>query len=209
MTRYARIERAALADTLRDVGPDAPTLCEGWRARDLAAHVVIREREPLASAGLVVKALAPRTARRQAQVAAGDYPTLVTQIRTPPIWSTVSNPITDETFNLMEMYIHTEDVRRAQPGWKPRDLDPGLVDALWARCRGMARFGLRRFRATVTVDWPGHATVAAGAGGPEVTLRGEPTELILFLYGRQAVADVELDGPEEITGRLRRARLGT
>ena len=39
-------ERRALCDTLDAVGADAPTMCEGWDAHDLAAHLVVRERDP-------------------------------------------------------------------------------------------------------------------------------------------------------------------
>lgn len=44
LVTYAREERAALAALLEDSGPDGPTLCEGWLTRDLAAHLVLRER---------------------------------------------------------------------------------------------------------------------------------------------------------------------
>ena len=47
-------ERAALCDLFAEVGPDAPTLCAGWTTRDLAAHLLVRERRPWASAGIVV-----------------------------------------------------------------------------------------------------------------------------------------------------------
>ena len=46
MTRYAFAERLALADLMAEVGPDAPTLCGGWTTRDLAAHLLLRERRP-------------------------------------------------------------------------------------------------------------------------------------------------------------------
>ena len=49
----AQRERAALVEILRAVGPDAPTLCEGWTTRDLVAHLVVRERRPDALPGLV------------------------------------------------------------------------------------------------------------------------------------------------------------
>ncbi|MGD0448569.1 MAG: maleylpyruvate isomerase family mycothiol-dependent enzyme [Candidatus Dormibacteria bacterium] len=39
-------ERRELCDLLIQVGPDAPTLCEGWTTSDLAAHLVLRERFP-------------------------------------------------------------------------------------------------------------------------------------------------------------------
>ena len=42
-------ERDALVELVRAVGPDAPTLCEGWTTRDLLAHtalpvLVVRQR---------------------------------------------------------------------------------------------------------------------------------------------------------------------
>ena len=35
----AERERAALADLLEELGPDAPTCCEGWTTAHLAAHL--------------------------------------------------------------------------------------------------------------------------------------------------------------------------
>ena len=49
----AQLERGRLCDLLLVVGPDHPTLCEGWTTADLAAHLVIRERKPLAGPGIV------------------------------------------------------------------------------------------------------------------------------------------------------------
>ena len=43
---FARDERIALCDLLDETGPEAPTLCEGWRTLDLAAHLVLREHRP-------------------------------------------------------------------------------------------------------------------------------------------------------------------
>ena len=56
----AQRERSALVESMRATGPDAPTLCEGWTTRDLAAHLVVREYRPDAAAGIVVPALADR-----------------------------------------------------------------------------------------------------------------------------------------------------
>ena len=41
MTRYAFAERLALASLLEEVGPDAPTLCGTWKARDLVIVILI------------------------------------------------------------------------------------------------------------------------------------------------------------------------
>jgi hypothetical protein len=42
MTSLAKRERYAIAQTLRNLGPDAPTLCEGWTSFDLLVHLISR-----------------------------------------------------------------------------------------------------------------------------------------------------------------------
>jgi hypothetical protein len=75
---YAREERAALAALLAETGPDAPTLCEGWQTRGLAAHLVLRERRPDAAAGVMGGPLAGYTARVQRRyLGRYSYPELV------------------------------------------------------------------------------------------------------------------------------------
>jgi uncharacterized protein (TIGR03085 family) len=209
VTSYARTERAALADLLADLGPDAPTLCEGWTTRDLAAHIVLRERRPGAAAGIAIKKLAGRTARIQADLAAGDWPRLIEQLRHRPSWSLISNPLLDEATNRFELFTHHEDVRRAQPGWQPRAMPPEFTRLTWRRVRMLVRLVLRRVPATVTVAAEGFGEVTAGKGGPvQVRLAGAPEELMLFVQGRQEHTRVELDGPESVVSRLRRAHLG-
>ena len=55
LVTFARSERAALCDLLDEVGPHAPTLCEGWDTHDLAAHVWVRETDPIGASGIVAK----------------------------------------------------------------------------------------------------------------------------------------------------------
>jgi uncharacterized protein (TIGR03085 family) len=208
VTRYAKAERAALADTFLAVGPDAPTLCTGWTARDLVAHLLLRERHPIAASGVLLKPMRGYTERRQQAIARRDYAGLVGQLRKPPVWSPVSNPLVDELANTLEMYVHHEDVRRAQPGWRTRAIDPGLATALWNAVRRTSRLALRKFPAAIVIEAPGQGRLSAGTGGREVLLSGRPGELAMFLTGRQQVADVALTGPDELVERLRNARLG-
>ena len=77
MTRYAQLERHALADTMLAVGPDAPTLCDPWRVRDLAAHLILRETRPDLAAGMFVPRLQARLERAQDELAATDFGELV------------------------------------------------------------------------------------------------------------------------------------
>ncbi|MFJ6196401.1 TIGR03085 family metal-binding protein [Micromonospora sp. NPDC092111] len=208
MPRYARAERAALADLMLDLGPDAPTLDEGWTTRDLAAHLVVRERRPDAAGGILLPPLRGYGERVRLRTAGRPWPELVGQVRRPPVWSPLSNPLTDELANTMEFFIHHEDVRRARPGWQPRDVPAGLAVRLWRSAALLARTTARRFPADLLVQAPGHGELTVGRGGDRVRLVGSPGELALFLSGRQRVARVQLDGPPTVAERLRTARLG-
>jgi uncharacterized protein (TIGR03085 family) len=208
MPRLAKEERNALADLLLDLGPDQPTLCEGWTTRDLAAHVVTRERRPGASAGLVVPMLRPHGERVRGRLATRPYAELVAMIRVAPWWSLVSNPLLDRLTNTLEFFIHHEDVRRGQPGWQPRSFSRERDAALWRPASAMGRLALRRFRADVVLESPGYGERRAGAGGDRIRVIGAPGELAMFLSGRQRAARVQVDGPFETVARLRAARLG-
>ena len=161
---YSQDERLALCATLEKAGPDAPTLCAGWTTRDLAAHLVLRERRPDAAAGIPGGPLAGHTAKVQQRLAAAPYPALLATIRSgPPRLSLFAIPALDERANTVEFFVHNEDVRRAAPDWAPRDISPGLSDALWDRLR-MARFKLRK--APVGVEFARNDD-GAGPGGKE------------------------------------------
>ncbi|MGN9808646.1 TIGR03085 family metal-binding protein [Micromonospora sp. BQ11] len=208
MPRYARSEREALADLFGTLGPDAPTINEGWATRDLAAHLVLRERRPDAAGGLLLPPLRGHAERVRRRLAAQPWARLVGQVRRPPAWSPVSNRLTDELVNTMEFFIHHEDVRRARAGWLPRDLPAGLHRALWKRVAPLARLGLRRIPADVFVQAPGYGELSVGRGGEPVRVVGAPGELALFLSGRQRVARVQVAGPTAAVERLRAADLG-
>ncbi|MFV8127924.1 TIGR03085 family metal-binding protein [Streptomyces syringium] len=209
MSTHAQRERLLLADLLETAGPNAPTLCDGWRTRDLAAHVVVRERRSDAAAGLVFKPLASRLERVQAEFAAKPYEELLQLIRTgPPRLSPYALKQVDEAANTVEFYIHTEDVRRAQPEWTPRVLDPVFSDALWSRVERMARMLGRRSPVGLVLRRPDGRTAVAHRGTPVVTVTGEPGELTLFAFGRQDAARVELEGDKDAQAKLLEAKLG-
>jgi uncharacterized protein (TIGR03085 family) len=208
MPRYARSEREALADLLLTLGPDAPTIDEGWTTRDLAGHLVARERRPDAAGGILLPPLAGYAERIRRRIAARPYAALIDQVRRPPAWSPVSNRLTDELVNTMEFFIHHEDVRRARSGWQPRDLPAGLQSVLWKRVAMLARLALRRFPADLLVQGPGYGEVSVGRGGDRARLVGAPGELALFLSGRQRVSRVQIDGPPALAEQLRAAKLG-
>ena len=206
---YARDERLALCALLDKAGPREPTLCAGWTTLDLAAHLVLREHRPDAGLGVLGGPVAGHTRRVQRRLAQRTpYPRLVETIRNgPPRLSMFGLPGMDERANVVEYFVHHEDVRRAQPAWEPRELDQGLADALWARL-GMARFLLRK--APVGVELARDDTAEPEPGGtgrsrvritakartPVVTVIGPPGELTMWALGRTAAARVRLDGSE-------------
>ncbi|MFF2428253.1 TIGR03085 family metal-binding protein [Streptomyces mirabilis] len=203
MSTHAKRERLLLADLLEAEGPDAPTLCEGWNTRDLAAHVVVRERRADAAGGLLLKQLAPRLERVQAEFAEKPYEELIQLIRTgPPRFSPFALKQIDEASNTVEFYVHTEDVRRAQPDWTPRLLDPVFQDALWSRLERTARLAGRGAPTGLVLRRPDGQTAVAHRGTPVVTVTGEPSELLMFALGRQKTADVELEGDKDAIAKL-------
>ncbi|WP_405612118.1 TIGR03085 family metal-binding protein [Streptomyces sp. NBC_00076] len=203
MSTFAKRERLLLADLLETAGPEAPTLCEGWQTRDLAAHVVVRERRPDAAGGILIKQLASRLDKVMEEFAAKPYEELIQLIRTgPPRFSPFQLKQLDEASNTIEYYVHTEDVRRAQQGWTPRELDPVFQDALWSRLERTARLMGRGVPTGLVLRRADGRTAVANRGTPVVTATGEPSELLLFLYGRHDAAKVELDGEKDAITKL-------
>ncbi len=211
MIRHARAERAALCDTLLEVGPDAPTLCGGWTSGDLLAHLLVREGRPDQAAGVLVPGLADRTDRAMARLREDhDHATLVERLREgPPRWHPTRVPAVDEQANLVEMFVHHEDVLRAGLGAPRRSLSAGMVSALGTRLAVMGPMLFRRTKgATIEIATAKRNTRIGKGEGPVVQIHGRPGEIILFGFGRQAVAEVELVGPPEAVETVRTTSYG-
>jgi uncharacterized protein (TIGR03085 family) len=210
MTSFARAERAALADLLDTVGPAAPTLCTGWDAYDLAAHLVMRERRPDAAAGIVLSPLGGWSEKvRLGLKDKHPFAELVGLVRSgPPRLSLWSLPGFDEATNTGEYFIHHEDVRRAQATWAPRELPDGLETALWTKLRSTAGMAVRKAPSGIVLETPDGRTISARPGSRSVTVRGRPSELTLFCAGRQGAAVVEASGDPELVEALTSAQFG-
>ncbi|GAB2921564.1 TIGR03085 family metal-binding protein [Rhodococcus aerolatus] len=191
----ARDERAQLSDLLDEVGPDAPTLCGEWDARQLAAHLVLRERRLDAAPGILLGPLSGYTGKVQRGIAAQDWRTLVGQVRGgPPVWSPFK--VLDRFASSHEFLVHHEDVRRARPGWEPRALPASTQDEAWRLVKGVARLGYRASPVGVALRRAGSGATMTPRSGPRtVTLVGEPVELLLHAFGRDAVR-VDMQGDD-------------
>jgi uncharacterized protein (TIGR03085 family) len=203
----AQRERAALVETMRTVGPDAPTLCGDWTTRDLAAHLVVREGRLDTTPGIAIPFLAGYTEKVRSQVAGStDWDELLDKVASgPPLYSPFK--ILDPVANMGEMYIHHEDVRRAQTSWEPRPLDDATVTALGRGLPIMARLTLAKAPARVILRTPQGRDLVTVGRGPELTITGEPQELLLFISGRDAVR-LTFDGDAALVDSVRASRRG-
>jgi uncharacterized protein (TIGR03085 family) len=204
-------ERARLCVLFDELGPDAPTLLDGWTTHDLAAHLVSRERDPIAGVCIVLPApfrdLAER--RRERLARRRDFAWLVDSIRSGPPVGFFRIAWVRAFPSLNEYFVHHEDVRRAN-GMGPRPLEPDLDAALWRNVVRAGRFLGRRLRDTgLEVEWTGTSRRRrVRPGEPTARLVGTPGELLLFLFGRVRAAEVEVVGPAAAVAAVGRARFG-
>lgn len=201
---FAQAQRRQLAELLLEVGPDAPTLCEGWTTRELAAHLYVRERSAKASLGLMVGKLShlhDKAVEKQAQDPF-EY--------TVKAWA--SGPagifkLVDKQANAAEHFVHLEDVRRASGEVVPREFSQVAQKQLYKILKQMAPILLRGSSKPVifTPDLFLPITVGGKRGVVEqgddvVRVVGEVGELLLWAFGRDAVK-VDISGPVEHVSR--------
>ena len=194
---FAQRERERLGELLIEVGPDAPTLNDGWQTRDLAAHLFIRERRPVAAVGIFVPVAKPLLEAETDKQLARPYEDVVREWAGGP--PALIKPI-DSKMNTAEHFIHHEDVRRGGGEINPREFSAAVNKELlaWAK-----RFGLMAFRKAevpVVLTPPNLPPVTLGGkagvaerGDNVARVSGEPGELPLWVSGR-SLADVTLTG---------------
>lgn len=206
-------EREDLVDTLRAVGPDAPTLCGRWSASDIAGHIVTSEQAygvPMFVGDIVRRALPPRVTRRgiESLQSVGDrmisrakrdgWGPLLERLGAGPPLLFRTGSLAD--LRLVEEWIHHEDIRRAN-GLEPRpasDVDAALWDA------GMTITRYPEFmpgREEVQIETPDGQKHRLGSN-PRVRVVGRPGELLLYLAGRGAAAKIEVHGDSEVIAAL-------
>ncbi len=186
--KFAQRQRAALADLLEELGPFAPTKCEGWQTQDLAAHLYIRERRPDALPGIGSEKFADRTQRIQiSELHKRGFLPIVQAIRTPG-W--IMRPL-DNLVNSSEFFIHHEDVLRANG--RSQTLTAKEQQHLWPVVKVLARKAQHTYEGQLTLtrtDTGAHQKI--GRGARPIHLTGLPSELLLYLSGREA--DVQVTG---------------
>ena len=212
---YVEPSREVLAETLLAAGPHAPTLCQGWSTKELAAHLYLREHKISSAVGLFVKPLAGRADKALAEVAqkastTESYARLVRQFRAgPPAYSPMHLKSVDNSANLSEYFVHTEDVRRAASDrWAPRALDSDYSDALWAELIKRAAILYRGVDLGIVLVRPDGPRHVAKRAPVSVAIVGEPGELLMHAHGRTRHALVMFEGQPDAVALLESAEIG-
>lgn len=204
----ASAERAAICDTFDAVGPAHPTLCEGWTTADLLAHLLVRERQPAASVGVIVPRFAARTQQAMDGWATTPWAERVALLRGgAPWWSPTRIPAVDGLVNGAELFVHHEDIRRAVPGWVPRPPEPARDAELWSTMGRMGRLLYRRSPVGVALRRATGQTLVPKGGEPHVTLTGEVSEFVMHGFGRSQVL-LEMIGTEASVRELESSQRG-
>lgn len=219
----ARTERAALADLLVELGPDQPTLCDGWTTADLLVHLQVRERRPDAVIGMFLPPLAGWMAKVSASYRQRPWEQQIQALRSgPPSYSPLGWGPVDDRVNSMEMFIHHEDARRGQPDWQPRQLDADAREQLIAMSTSfLVLRGLRKVGVPVTArltDEPGgtarpivliptRTREALGEPAGGVVISGGIADILLWLSGRSAV-DLAFEGDPAAVAAVQAGKRG-
>lgn len=194
--------RTGLVDllaSLPDQAWDAPSLCPGWRVRDVAAHVLLPPRlnllalPALARSRFDVARYAHDDAVRHADA---PVPELLRAFR-HAVDRTWLPPTRRPEHLLADLFIHTQDIRR--PLGLPAPAAPELLRAVLATVATDRVIGDPARVAGLTliatdVDW-------SSGSGPEVA--GPAEALILAMSGRRAgLGELSGAGVERLAARL-------
>lgn len=203
-------ERTELCELFLELGPDAPTLCEGWATADLAAHLVVRERDPRSAVGIIStnERLRDYTRKLMDRQKAKGYEATVERVRRGAPLVPWRIPGLRTLLNLNEYFVHHEDVRRAN-GRTRRTDRPDLDDALWRMLGRGARFMTRRAKPNgLVLRRPDGDQIVAQDAEPLAILTGEPSEVVLYLMGRDGAAQIELNGDPQAVAAIERVSFG-
>lgn len=199
-------ERQALADTLDRVGSAAPTLCPPWTTAELVAHVVSLDRAHgaltfagrwLVSRGVRLNDRAGGLTARAIARERAPFGELVDRLRrpTPSLLRRPSVAIV----GLFEVWVHHYDVSAAN------GIDRGDAPAeLEAVIPWLLRYHHALFESQPVRVEAGSASWSSGAPA-SVVVRGDVPDLVLWLAGRLAMAQVEFAGPAAAVDALRSA----
>jgi uncharacterized protein (TIGR03083 family) len=200
-------ERAELADLMETFTGDewqTPSLCEGWRVRDVAAHLTLSQMGALpgliafARSGFNFNAMIHDTGVRQAELPVEEFPARLRAM----VGSRRKAPMVSMVEPMLDVMVHGQDM--VVPLGRPREMPHEAAATAAQRAWSMgwpfhAKKRLRGFTLTA-VDHPWSV-----GDGPAV--EGPVRALLMLVTGRDVVLP-ELTGPgaDQLRERLADAR---
>ena len=191
--RTVDAQRADLADLLDDLTPAewaAPSLCTGWRVRDVAAHLTLSHMPPATAVVEVLRArgnfdrMVHDSAVRRAALPCDEFPRRLRAM----VGSRRKVPFVPPVVPLLDVLVHGQDI--ARPIGRPRPMPPRAAAAAADRVWSVAwPFHARRRLSGLRLT----ATDASWSAGTGPAVEGPLSALLLLMTGRQVALD-ELTG---------------
>ncbi|WP_182354673.1 TIGR03085 family metal-binding protein [Flaviflexus huanghaiensis] len=204
--QFVTAERQRLLSTIERVGAEAPTLCAGWDTEELLRHLIVREIHPHSQVLSKLPGKATDKYRDTMEELRGkSFDDLVEIFRTGrQKFSPLKLSPIDQAVNTLEYVIHHEDVRRAQDPPLGRVLSSDDERSIFNQLRIMAQLLFLTAPVRVVLHSPDFGDITALATkrhDTTVTVIGNPLELAMFAFGREA--DVEFSGDETDITKLK------
>ena len=200
-----RSELADLMENFTEADWETPSLCEGWRVREVAAHLTLAHTTLRQGLGPAIRArggfnrMIHQTAMRQAELPVEDYPVLLRAM----VGSRKKAPFISDLEPLIDLLVHGQDM--VVPLGRTREMPPEAAATAAQRAWSM-RFPFhaeRRLRGFTLTATDHHWTVGDGP-----VVEGPIRALLMLVTGRDVVLP-ELSGPgaDELRARLQPSRV--
>jgi uncharacterized protein (TIGR03083 family) len=200
-----RSELADLMESFTETEWNTPSLCEGWRVREVAAHLTLAHTTLRQGLGPTIRArggfnrMIYQTAMRQAELPVEDYPVLLRGM----VGSRRKAPFISDLEPLIDQLVHGQDM--VVPLSRTREMPPeaAATAAQRAWSMGFPFRAERRLRGFTLASTDHPWTVGEGP-----VVEGPMRALLMLVTGRDVVLP-ELTGPgaDGLRARLQPSRV--
>jgi uncharacterized protein (TIGR03083 family) len=196
-------ERSSLADLLDDLSPEVweiPSLCAGWRVRDVAAHLTLAHARLLPGALWLLRArgnvnrMIRDTAVRQAGLPAEQYGALLRRM----VGSRKKAPGVTYLEPLIDVLVHGQDISIPLARARPMPTHAAAVAAARAWSMGWPFQAQRKLSGLRLV-----ATDHSWSAGQGLPVEGPIASILLLITGRSAaLPELRGEGVTTLAARL-------